>query len=142
MDETFSLIDQLLDKGLDYLHIATTNAWAGARRGSGSETEKSRTQLLAEYIAGRIPLVGVCNIQTGADVDKVMSEAGADLIAVGRALVVDPHWVEKVQHNNESSIRRELTIDDQQEAVIPIPLWKLILEVEGWFPVKHGLAAQ
>lgn len=84
MDETFSLIDQLLDKGLDYLHIATTNAWAGARRGSGSETEKSRTQLLAEYIAGRIPLVGVGNIHTGADIDDVMSEAGADLIAVGR----------------------------------------------------------
>lgn len=35
----------------------------------------------------------------------------------------------------DEPIRHQLTITDQQEAVIPTPLWKLILDVEGWFPV-------
>ena len=30
-----------------------------------------------------------------------------------------------------------LTTNDQHQAVIPTPLWKLILEVEGWFPVQR-----
>ena len=48
MKETFSLIDELIKADLDYLHIATTNAWAKPRRGIVSE--KSRTELIAEYI--------------------------------------------------------------------------------------------
>lgn len=38
--------------------------------------------------------------------------------------------------NQVSTLIHYLTEDDQQERVIPTPLWKLILEVEGWFRVK------
>lgn len=40
------------------------------------------------------------------------------------------------QNNEQDSIIHHLTENDQQNAVIPTPLWKLILEVEGWFPIK------
>ena len=47
-----------------------------------------------------------------------------------------PIGLKKRKMMREISIRHHLTPNDQQQAVIPTPLWKLILEVEGWFPVK------
>lgn len=134
MTETFALIDTLIEAELDYIHIATTNAWAKPRRGVISE--KSRTELIAEHIDGRVPLIGVGNIHTPEDAVQVMETGKADLVALGRAIIVDPDWIKKVQLGQVESIRHYLTENDQQEAVIPSPLWKLILEVEGWFPVK------
>lgn len=42
MKETFEFLDVLIKADLDYLHIATTNAWAKARR--GVKSDKSRTK--------------------------------------------------------------------------------------------------
>jgi 2,4-dienoyl-CoA reductase-like NADH-dependent reductase (Old Yellow Enzyme family) len=134
MKETFSLIDELIEADLDYLHIATTNAWAKPRRGLISE--KSRTELIAEYIDNRVPVIGVGSIHSPDDAALVLEKGQTDFVAIGRALVVDPHWVEKIQSDEEHTLIHFLTESDQQKAVIPTPLWKLILEVEGWFPVK------
>lgn len=133
MKESFELLDVLVGEDIDYIHIATTNAWAKPRR--GIDSEKSRTELIAEYVSGRVPVIGVGNIHTPEEAAFMCEQAKTDFVALGRALVVDPHWVEKAQQNMAESIRHQLTINDQQEAVIPTPLWKLILEVEGWFPV-------
>lgn len=134
MKETFALIDDLIKAELDYLHIATTNAWAKPRR--GIESEKSRTELITEYVNGRVPVIGVGSIHTPDDAAFVLEKGKTDFVALGRALVVDPHWVEKTKNGEEDTIFPHLTENDQQKAVIPTPLWKLILEVEGWFPVK------
>lgn len=133
MKETFELLDELMKADIDYIHIATTNAWAKPRR--GMDSEKSRTELIAEYINGRVPVIGVGNIHTPNEAALVFEKGKTDFVALGRALVVDPHWVEKVQHNEEETIRHQLTTTDQLQAVIPTPLWKLIFEVKGWFPV-------
>ena len=135
MVETFELLDELIKADIDYIHIATTNAWAKPRRGINSE--KSRTELISEYINGRVPVIGVGNIHTPEDAALLLEKGKTDFVALGRALVVDPHWVEKAQNDEGDSIRHHLTPNDQQQAVIPTPLWKLILEVEGWFPVKQ-----
>lgn len=133
MRETFELLDELMNANIDYIHMATTEAWAQPRRGIVSE--KSRTEIIAEYINGRVPYIGVGNIHTPAEAALVLDKGKTDFVSLGRALVVDPHWVEKVKSNKEETIIHHLTEKDQQKAVIPIPLWKLILEVEGWFPV-------
>ncbi|WP_439144822.1 NADH-dependent flavin oxidoreductase [Virgibacillus profundi] len=134
MKEAFALLDDLIKADLDYLHIATTNAWAKPRRGIVSE--KSRTELIAEYVNGRIPVIGVGSIHTPDDAALVLEKGKTDFVALGRAIIVDPHWVEKVKNEEEDRVIHHLTENDQQKAVIPTPLWKLILEVEGWFPVK------
>ncbi|MGY3716143.1 oxidoreductase [Sutcliffiella cohnii] len=133
MRETFELLDELMNANIDYIHMATTEAWAQLRRGIVSE--KSRTEIIAEYINGRVPYIGVGNIHTPAEAALVLDKGKTDFVSLGRALVVDPHWVEKVKSNKEETIIHHLTENDQQKAVIPTPLWKLILEVEGWFPV-------
>jgi len=135
MKETFALIDELINADLDYLHIATTNAWAKARR--GVESDKSRTEIISEYVNGRIPVIGVGNLHTADDAALVMEKGKTDFVALGRSIVVDPHWVEKVESGEEDTIIHFLTENDQQKAVIPSPLWKYILEIEGWFPIKR-----
>lgn len=134
MKETFALIDELIQADIDYLHIATTDAWAKPRRGIVSE--KSRTELIAEFINGRIPLIGVGSIHTPDDAARLLEKGKTNFVAIGRALIVDPHWVEKVQNHKEDMISLELKQSEQHQTVIPTPLWKLILEVEGWFPVE------
>jgi len=135
MKETFSLIDELIQADIDYLHIATTDAWVKPRRGIVSE--KSRTECIAEYINKRVPLIGVGSIHTPDDAILVLEKGATDFVAIGRALIVDPHWVEKVEKNEADTISLQLTKNDKRQAVIPTPLWKLILEIEGWFPVER-----
>ncbi|MEH7235391.1 NADH-dependent flavin oxidoreductase [Bacillus sp. JJ1562] len=133
MKETFELLDELIHADIDYIHIATTNAWAKPRR--GIDSEKSRTELISEYNGGRVPVIGVGNIHTPDEAALVYEKGQTDFVALGRTLVVDPHWVEKVQNDEEETIRYQLSTSDQHKAIIPTPLWKLILEIEGWFPV-------
>ena len=117
------------------MHIATTDAWAKPRRGIVSE--KSRTELIAEYINGRVPLIGVGSIHTPDDAALLLEKGKSDFVAIGRALIVDPHWVEKVQNHKEETISQQLKQNEQHQTIIPTPLWKLILEVEGWFPIER-----
>lgn len=135
MKETFDFIDELIEADLDYLHISTTDAWAKPRR--GIDSEQSRTELIAEHINEQVPLIGVGNIHTPEDALQVLEKGQTDFVALGRAIVVDPHWVEKVAADEEDTLTRLLTPDNQKECVIPTPLWKLILEIEGWFNVQH-----
>jgi 2,4-dienoyl-CoA reductase-like NADH-dependent reductase (Old Yellow Enzyme family) len=135
MKETFSLIDELIQADIDYLHIATTDAWAKPRRGIVSE--KSRTELIADYINHRVPLIGVGSIHTPDDAALLLEKGKTDFVAIGRALIVDPHWVEKVQNQKEETISQQLKQNEQHQTIIPSPLWKLILEVEGWFPIER-----
>ena len=67
-------------------------------------SEKSRTELIAEYINGRVPVIGVGSIHTPDDAALVLEKGKTDFVAIGRALVVDPHWVEKVQNHEEETI--------------------------------------
>lgn len=81
-------------------------------------------------------MIRVGSIHTADDASWVLEKGKTDFAALGRAIVVNPHWVEKVENGEEDKIIDHLTESDQDRAMIPTPLWKLILEVEDWFPVK------
>lgn len=134
MKETFTLVDALIQQQLDYLHLSTTDAWAKPRRGIVSE--KSRTEILAEFINNRVPFISVGSIHTAEDALAVLEKGHVPFVAIGRALVVDPRWVEKVENGNEQNISHTLKRNAQDEVVIPTPLWKMILKVDGWFAVE------
>lgn len=46
---------------------------------------------------GRTPVIGVGSIHTADDAALVLDKGNTDFVSIGRALVVDPHWVEKVK---------------------------------------------
>ncbi|MFO1111951.1 MAG: hypothetical protein U1E61_22485, partial [Bradyrhizobium sp.] len=57
----------------------------------------------ARVIAGRSAVVASGGIKTRMDAEGAI-RLGADLVAVGRAVVVDPEWLAKVRSENEASI--------------------------------------
>lgn len=132
MAETFVLIDALAEKGLDYLHVSLNDFWSAPRRGT-SDT-RPRIELIQERVGHKVPVIGVGGIRTAEDARKAM-QTGVPLIALGRELIVEPDWVEKVESGREEEVATTLTEADQERLVIPDPLWKMITNTPGWFPV-------
>jgi 2,4-dienoyl-CoA reductase-like NADH-dependent reductase (Old Yellow Enzyme family) len=132
MADTLEFIDVLADKELDYLHISLMDFWSHPRR--GVETTRNRMELIQKRVGSRVPLIGVGSIKTADDALKVL-ETGVPLIALGREIIIEPEWVQKVKQGREMDIRTTVTKDDQSELIIPDPLWHAIMNTPGWFPV-------
>ena len=49
---------------------------------------------------------------------------------------MEPEWVEKVEHGKEKEIKTTINQNDQARLHVPDPLWELMMNVQGWFPVK------
>ncbi|WP_077622349.1 NADH-dependent flavin oxidoreductase [Sediminibacillus massiliensis] len=132
MDETLALIDVLSDKGLDYLHVSLMEFASTPRRGV-DDLNKTRIDHLQETIDNRVPLIGVGSIYTAEDARHAL-ESGVPLLALGRELIIDPDWVQKVAEGKEDEIITELDKDKQEQLVVPDPLWNIITTTPGWFP--------
>jgi 2,4-dienoyl-CoA reductase-like NADH-dependent reductase (Old Yellow Enzyme family) len=62
---------------------------------------------------------------------------GADLVAVGRAVVVDPEWLSKIRSQSEASILAGLPKDEREIAnalSIPSRMVEYLLSRPGWIP--------
>ena len=132
MGDTLKLVDVLADKDLDYLHVSLNDFFAKARRGV-DDLNKTRIEYLLETINNRVPLIGVGSIYTAEDARKAF-ETGIPLLALGREIIIDPDWVQKVEEGREEEIVTKLDKNKQEELVVPDPLWNAITHTPGWFP--------
>jgi len=121
-DDTLFLVERLAAKPLDYLHISLNDY----QKVSVSEAYQAKSMLayVAETIAGRLPLIGVGDIRTKADAEHVL--AFADIAAVGRSLLIDPHWSAKVLHNQEAMLRTKISSFDRDELIINDGVWEFL----------------
>ncbi|MCM3586551.1 NADH-dependent flavin oxidoreductase [Mesobacillus maritimus] len=132
MGDTLQLVDRLADKNLAYLHVSLNDFFSKPRRGV-ENLNKTRIEHLLEKINNRVPLIGVGSIYTAEDARKAF-ETGVPLLAIGRELIIDPDWVQKVAEGKEKEIITEINKNKQDELVIPDPLWNAIIHTPGWFP--------
>lgn len=132
MDETLSLVDALADKDLDYLHVSLFEFFSKPKRGV-EDLEKSRIAYLQETINNRVPLIGVGSIYSAQDAREAF-ESGVPLLALGRELIIDPDWVQKLEEGKEDEIVTKLDKEKQEQLVVPDPLWNAIVNTPGWFP--------
>ncbi len=132
MADTIKLVDTLAEKDLDYLHVSLQHFLSKARRGV-EDVNKTRIDYLLETIDNRVPLIGVGSIYSAEDARKAF-ETGVPLLALGRELIIDPDWVQKVAEGREDEIVTEINKDKQEELVVPGPLWNVIMNTPGWFP--------
>jgi 2,4-dienoyl-CoA reductase-like NADH-dependent reductase (Old Yellow Enzyme family) len=75
-------------------------------------------------------------IKTCIDAEGAI-KMGADLVAVGRAVVVDPEWLSKVRSKSEASILAGLPKDELEIAralSIPPRMVEYLLSRPGWIP--------
>ncbi|HLG26967.1 MAG TPA: NADH-dependent flavin oxidoreductase [Paenisporosarcina sp.] len=131
MSDTLVLIDELANKNLEYLHVSLMDFWSTPKR--GVEDTRSRIEIIQEAVGDRVPVIGVGSIYTAEDA-RIALTSGIPLIGLGRELLIDPDWVQKIEQGREEEIVTELNINNQQELVMPNPLWQRILNNPGWVP--------
>ncbi|ADH97702.1 NADH-dependent flavin oxidoreductase [Salisediminibacterium selenitireducens] len=134
MADTLQFVGELAKEDLDYLHVSVMDFFKGSMR--EKDDERSRVQLIHDEVGSRIPVVGVGSLHTPDDVERAMA-GGVPLMALGRELIVEPHWIEKVEAGETEAIRTEMSVDDREELVVPEALWNAIVNRPGWFPVKE-----
>ncbi|WP_058979305.1 NADH-dependent flavin oxidoreductase [Deinococcus grandis] len=121
MHDTFALLDALRAQELDYVHVSLQD-YAGIPR-RGGHPERSRLTQIAERL-GDTPLIGVGNIWTAQDAAHAL-DLGATFVALGRALLLEPEWVQKVQAGR-TDLRGTFSPDDREALTLPEPMWGML----------------
>lgn len=134
MEDTYALVDALKDKNLDYLHVSLNEFWSKPRR--GEEDTRARIEFILDRVGGKVPVIGVGSIHTADEAAEAL-ETGVPLLAIGRELIIEPDWVEKIESGREEDIETILTKSDQERLVIPDGLWNAIIHTPGWFPMAE-----
>ena len=91
-------------------------------------------EIINELVKQRV-LIGVGSIRTPDEALRAL-QSGVPFIALGRELIIDPDWVEKVTLGKENEIRTGLTLNDQEKLGIADSLWLKIINTPGWFPIS------
>ena len=132
-DDTLVLVDKLAALNLDYLHISTMNFWGGSLRDTSDL--RPRAQLINEHLSHKLPIIGVGSIGTPADALKT-AQTGVPLIALGRELLIEPHWVEKTESDAIDTIATALKLSNQDKLIIPDNMWKILITRTGWIATE------
>jgi len=133
MKDTLQLVEALSKKKMDYLHVSVMDFWEGSMRDSADTV--SRTELIAAKVGATLPIIGVGGIHTPEEVARVLA-VGIPLVAMGRELLMDPHWLTKVKNRTTDQITTELDVNTQEVLKIPSPLWERLVTREDWMRLK------
>jgi 2,4-dienoyl-CoA reductase-like NADH-dependent reductase (Old Yellow Enzyme family) len=146
LEDAKLLCHELARLHLDYISVSLddyrNSRPTGETRVYNGSVEKSYTPAVspitefARVIAGRCAVMASGGIKTCMDAEGAI-ETGADLVAVGRAVVVDPEWLSKVRSKSEASILAGLPKDEREIArVLSIPprMVEYLLSRPGWIP--------
>jgi 2,4-dienoyl-CoA reductase-like NADH-dependent reductase (Old Yellow Enzyme family)/thioredoxin reductase len=111
IEETESFAPRLEEAGVDLIHVsAGINESPLMQLKVVPMMDTPRGWLLP--VSGRvkkrvnIPVIAVSRINSPEVAEQAVAERKADMIAVGRGLIADPHWVRKAAEGNSQQIRK------------------------------------
>jgi 2,4-dienoyl-CoA reductase-like NADH-dependent reductase (Old Yellow Enzyme family) len=146
LEDSKLLCAELAKLNLDYISVSLDDYRKGRPTGEtrvyNGPVEKSHAPAqspiteFARVIAGRSAVMASGGIKTCMDAEGAI-KLGADLVAVGRAVVVDPEWLSKVRSRSEASILAGLPKDALEIASalsIPPRMVEYLLSRPGWIP--------
>jgi 2,4-dienoyl-CoA reductase-like NADH-dependent reductase (Old Yellow Enzyme family) len=146
LDDAKLLCNELAALKLDYISVSLDNYRkarpTGEARVYNAPVQEIKTPAespiteFSRIIAGRCAVMASGGIRTRADAEGAIA-LGADLVAIGRAVVVDPEWLGKVRSESEASILAGLPKDESEIAgalSIPPRMVKYLLSRPGWIP--------
>ena len=102
--ETNEIVPSIIDAGLDYIHVSSGTAesynWC-------IPEEKNKILPEARKIKAISSVPVICpNIHDPEMAEKAIEEGMVDMIALGRPLLADPEWPNKVMNGEEDKIRK------------------------------------
>lgn len=105
MTETLDLVDALLEKPIQYLHVSLWDFYKKARR--GADTNRLRMEILHERINGRLPFIGVGNLYTADEILAAYETGLAEFIAIGKSVMLNPDLVDLIETEREDDIETQ-----------------------------------
>lgn len=109
---------EIVKRPISYFHLSLKDAFQTPFMDK-SDTEPLYTKY--KKILGDVPLIIAGLLRTPAQAEALV-QAGVDGAAIGRELIIDPNWVQKVQAKDEKGIRYVLSPTDMPLLGIPEPL--------------------
>lgn len=113
MKETLALVDALLTRPIQYLHISLWDFYKQARRGADSHL--TRMQIVHDHIAGRVPFMGAGNLYTADDMLAAYKTGWAEFIAIGKSIMLNPNLIELITTGRESEIETSFDWDKKDD---------------------------
>lgn len=89
---------------VDFVHISLWDARAMTKK----RPEAHPARLFRDALPASLALIGAGGVWTADDVTALMGQ-GADVVAVGRAAILDPDWIQHVVIEGRAPIRGPLT---------------------------------
>lgn len=105
MKETMALIDLLVEKPLQYIHISLWNFYKKIRR--GGDNNMTRMEAVHKRINGRLPFIGVGDLFAEEKGLDAFNTGWADFLAVGGSVELNPHLVEMIKQGQEDQVQSE-----------------------------------
>ncbi|MEI4770595.1 NADH-dependent flavin oxidoreductase [Psychrobacillus sp. FJAT-51614] len=133
LDDTLSLLMKLKNQGLDYIHVSLGNVAQTSPRDKESNTPT--INIINKKIGDEIPIIGVGSVTTPDDALHAMEDLNLPLVAIGRGLIVEPDWIQKVKTGKEDTIRTEIHLEDRKDLSLPDAMWEYVQSRPGWLPI-------
>lgn len=136
MESTEELISRLIGKPIDYLHASLGEVHSKTREGKYEGAE--RIELLHKWIDGRMPLIGIGSIFNPDAALGAFESGHVELIALGRALLLDYNFISKIEEGREAEIVNIFDPNREDKYELPEPLWKQLYNGAYPLPRKDG----
>ena len=137
MNETGALIDALVQKPLQYLHVSLWEFDKKIRR--GGDTTQTRMQFIHERINGKLPLIGVGNLFTADQILAAYETGWAEFIALGKTVMINPHIATQIREGREAEIETQLDPTRADHYGLPDTLWGFSSSgTQSWLPPVKG----
>ncbi|XAH25434.1 NADH-dependent flavin oxidoreductase [Xylophilus sp. GW821-FHT01B05] len=133
IDDTYVLVDRLVDSGIDYLHVSLASILDTVP--TGGTGDKTTAKLILERVGGRVPVIAAGQIRLPTQARQALG-LSLPLVALGQALVMNPDWVELAQNGLDEQIDTALIPAELAQAAIPPKLWSVIEATPGWFKLQ------
>ncbi|WP_067452136.1 oxidoreductase [Actinomadura macra] len=145
LQDAAELSSRLADTGVDYVHISMDDFrrrspqredrdWTAT--GDAVTEERNPITAISGAVAGRCAVIASGGVRTADDALAALA-AGADLVAVGRAAVIDPEWLTTVRDGGDRRPRSRLPADrDEIESALTLPsrMVTYLLSRPDWVP--------
>jgi 2,4-dienoyl-CoA reductase-like NADH-dependent reductase (Old Yellow Enzyme family) len=113
LDESVQVAAWLADDGVDYVHLSL---WDGKRMTTKRPAEHA-LPIFRRAVPAEVRLIAAGKVWTRDDAEALVA-LGADLVAVGRAAIVDPDWPRHVLAEGAAPRRPPLTPDEYQAVAV------------------------
>ncbi len=149
LSDAAEFVSRLCEVGLDYIHISMDDFrkrspqredrdWTAPEGQVGAENP---IEVLSRAVQGRAAVIASGGIRTAADAVEALA-MGADLLAIGRAALIDPEWITKLKQDDEAAIRTALPATAERiaaELTMPARMVDYILSRPNWLRREDGL---